>query len=190
MYKGRFILNDDDGNEQKSGEFSFLQEIARFAPVPRKVNNVVPIESWLVSHTGRVEVDFGTGNDNVWQGRIELYLNDKKSVKFDAKQVRAIRYTHGPPRNVISQTALQRFGPLAVMVALGGMHTGDESQSTYGIRFANAWILGETPSVAPPNAPLRPQIEIGFGVWGDDAHLHSLMFHLTVNAMLSSLHAA
>jgi hypothetical protein len=188
MYKGRFILNDDAGNRKKAGEFFFLQEIARFPPLPATVAGVAVIESWLVSHTGRVELDFSTGSNNAWHGTLELYLNDKKSITFDARHVRAIRYTHGPPRKVIRQDAAKRFEPLAVMIALGGMHTGEDSQSTYGIDSVNAWIIPENPSVAPANAPLRPQIQIGLGVWGDDAHLHSVTFHLTVNAELSRAH--
>jgi hypothetical protein len=190
LFHGHFTLRNDVGNARKSGQFPFLQEIARFAPVPDPfaVGGPTVAESWLVTHTGRIELDFGTGNDNMWNGTLELYLNDRSSVAFDAKRVKAIRYEHGnprtgPPPRVIRQRADRAFGPLAVMVALGGMHTGDESQSTYGVGDAKATIV-ETPkpSAAPSFAALRPKIEIPVGVWGEDAHLHSVTFQLIVNA--------
>jgi hypothetical protein len=188
-FRGTWYLNDLSGKRKKTGDFYYLQEIARFAPVPDPGATGPPFvgESWLVTHTGQVDVEYSTGDDHRWEGAVHLYFNDNKSLLFDpTRLLTAIRYEHGTPTispKIDRQDRATAFGPLAVLVALAGMHTGDDSQSTYGLGAPDATILPTPkPKGAPSYSALRPHIKFGVGIWGEDAHLHTISFELTVNA--------
>ena len=184
---GKFILYDLNGVEKTKGSFQFVEQIARFAPLPDPFSSGPPSapESWLVTEAGHVPLFFGTGDDHQWFGKRHLFLTE--ALQFNPRQtIQAIRFGFDPKRNpkalVERQDPNRPFEGLPVMLALSGMHTGDESQETYGISGSAKIEPFQPPTFAPAGASLRPSVEADVGVWGEDANLSSVAFHVTITA--------
>jgi hypothetical protein len=183
--KGQFSLFNEWGDEVKTDSLDFVQQIGRFANVSDPYSSDPPRApiGWLVTQTGAAQVDWRSpGGDQAWRGMLRIFLTN--SVEFDPdRALTAINYIHDPKARVIRQDPDLPFEPLPVILSLGGMHTGEDSQSTYGVSNVKARIEArKVPSYAPPSAALRPSIQAELGVWGDDATLASIYFQVTINA--------